>query len=93
MILAFFHLLPGWRSWRGVIRQRRGARRNVAQVDPQSVDLGTDKGQGRKRRSEREIRVCGGGILGSAGFHPLNRDSGKSLSFDRLNTGTVRKLA
>lgn len=45
--------LPGGRSWRRVVGQRWGARGDVTQADPQSVDLGTDKGQGRRRWRER----------------------------------------
>lgn len=43
-------IILGRRSWRRVVGQRRGTRRDITQVDPQSLDLGTDKGQGKKKK-------------------------------------------
>lgn len=60
-----FLLLPGWGSWRRVVRQRGGTRRDIAQVDPQGVHLGTDQGQGRKRESE------GGCVCVEAGLYTV----------------------
>lgn len=45
-IFVIFHPVPGWRRRGGVVGQRRRAGGDVAQADPQSVDLGTDQGQG-----------------------------------------------
>ena len=52
----------GWRSRRRVIGQRRGARGDVAQADPQGVDVGTNTGQGRKKTRGGGACVRGFGI-------------------------------